>query len=212
MTPVRRGAVVLLTASGLIVLPALAAPDDDPDATARRVLEALDARVPALMERDGTPGLALALTDRNGLAGTRTWGYADLKAKTPVTDDTLFQIGSITKSFTALALLAAQEEGLVDFEEPLTEYLPWFSVHTEYAPLRAHDLLTHTAGIPGNRDDIFSSPYMAAALAEQHTAWPPGERFLYSNVGYQVMHELLTTVTGQAYEDIIRERSSNRWA
>ena len=94
----------------------------------------------------------------------------------------------------------------MDFEEPLTEYLPWFSVHTEYAPLRAHDLLTHTAGIPGNRDDIFSSSYMAAALAEQHTAWPPGERFLYSNVGYQVLHELLTTVTGQAYEDIIRER------
>ena len=94
----------------------------------------------------------------------------------------------------------------MDFEEPLTKYLPWFSVHTDYAPLTAHDLLTHTAGIPGNRDDIFNSPYMAAALAEQHAAWPAGERFYYSNVGYQVLHELLLTVTGKPYEEIIRER------
>lgn len=206
MTKSRGGALALLPVLLFGLHSAFAASGEDAGATARRVLEVLDARVPELMERDGTPGVSLAITDRNGLAGTGTWGYADLTTKQPVTDDTLFQIGSITKSFTALALLAAQEEGKVDLKKPLTEYLPWFSVHTEFQPLTAHDLLTHTAGIPGNRDDIFNSPYMAAALSQQHTAWAPGERYYYSNVGYQVLHELLLTVTGEAYEDIIRER------
>lgn len=206
MTLTRRGALALLVPLCIILQPADAAADKESAANVRRVLDILDTRVPALMRRDGTPGVSLALTDRDGLLGTRVYGHADLKAKVPVTEDTLFQIGSITKSFTALALLAAQEDGLVDLRAPLTEYLPWFSVHTEYAPLTAHDLLTHTGGIPGNRDDIFSSPYMAAALAEQQTAWPPGERYYYSNVGYQVLHELLLAVTGKSYEDIIREQ------
>lgn len=208
----RRSAVWLL----LCVLLGAAAclpPADDQEATptaeggiAARIFEALDPHVVASMERHRTPGIALALTDRHGLVGVRTWGYADLKAKVPVVDETLFQIGSITKSFTALALLQAQERGAIDIDEPVSRYLPWFEVESSFEQIRVRHLLTHTAGIPGNRDDIFSSPYMAFALREQSAAWPPGSRFLYSNVGYQTLHAMLESVTDKSYEEIIQER------
>jgi D-alanyl-D-alanine carboxypeptidase len=171
-----------------------------------RIFDALEPHVEASMKRNRTPGIALALTDRNGLVGTRTWGYADLKTKTPVTEQTLFQIGSISKSFTALALLQAQEDGVIDINEPVSSYLPWFEVKSRFEQIRVRHLLTHTAGIPANRDDIFSSPYMAVALSEQETGWPPGSRFHYSNVGYNVLTALLLSVTGSTYEEIIQER------
>jgi CubicO group peptidase (beta-lactamase class C family) len=94
---------------------------------------------------------------------------------------------------------------MFDPEQPVTEYLPWFSVHSEYGPITPHHLLTHSAGIPSNRDDITSSPYQAVALREQRTAWPPGERFLYSNVGYQVLHAILERLDTRPYEQILTE-------
>ena len=188
-------------------------PTDEParspapgDNITERIFDVLEPHVTASMQRQRTPGVVLALTDRKGLVGVRTWGYADIKAKAPVTEGTLFQIGSITKSFTALALLQEQEKGRIDIDEPVTRYLPWFTVQTIFKPITVRHLLSHTAGIPANRDDIYSSPYMAVALAQQGTAWSPGSQFLYSNVGYQVLHALLLSVTSQPYVDLIRER------
>ena len=208
-----RGTVVCVLLCVLGGGAACAPPTKDREATptsegsiAARVFEALEPHVVASMERHRTPGMALALADRHGLVGVRTWGYADLKLKTPVTEETLFQIGSITKSFTALALLQAEESGVIDIDEPVSRYLPWFEVESSFEPIRVRHLLTHTAGIPANRDDIFSSPYMAVAMREQSASWPPGSRFLYSNVGYQTLHALLEAVTARTYEDIIQER------
>ncbi len=171
-----------------------------------RIFEALDPHVAASMKKHRTPGIALALTDRNGLVGVQTWGYADIKAEIPVVDETLFQIGSITKSFTALALLQAQEDGIIDIDEPVTRYLPWFKVKTSFEPIRVRHLMSHTAGIPANRDDIYSSLHMAVAVREQSTAWAPGSRFLYSNVGYQTLHALLESTTQKSLAEIIEKR------
>lgn len=170
------------------------------------LVAAIDAQVRASMERHRTPGVTVALTTPEGLVGVWTLGYADLKLRTPVTEETLFQIGSVSKSFTALALMQLWDEGRLDLEAPVTDYLPWWEVQSDFEPIRVEHLLTHTAGIPGNRDDIFSSPYMAWALREQRTAWPPGSRFHYSNVGYQSLHALLEAVSGETYADLIERR------
>lgn len=167
------------------------------------------ARVDSLANRTlrdrGIPGLALAVTDKDGVLYEAYFGEADIKTARPVTAETLFQIGSITKSFTALSLLRLWDQGVLDLHRPVAEYLPWFSVHTEFEPISPHHLLTHSAGIPANRDDITSSPYQAFALREQHTAWPPGTRFHYSNVGYQVLHVLLEKLDGRPLERILSE-------
>ena len=165
--------------------------------------QAIDRFVLHSMEAEGTPGLALAVTTEDGLLYAGAYGYADLKSRTPVNPETLFQIGSITKSFTALGLMHLWDEGVFDPSKPVVDYLPWFSVNSDFEPIAAHHLLSHTAGIPANRDDIFGSSYMAWALREQATAWAPGERFHYSNVGYQTLHVLLEELSGVDYADSI---------
>ncbi|MGD8362837.1 MAG: serine hydrolase domain-containing protein, partial [Gemmatimonadota bacterium] len=165
----------------------------------------VDSLAASVVRESGLPGLALAITDERALMHEVYLGEADIKTGRPVTAATLFQIGSITKSFTALSLMRLADRGIFDPDRPVSEYLPWFSVRSEFGPITGHHLLTHSAGIPSNRDDIPSSPYQAFALRERRTAWAPGERFLYSNVGYQVLSVLLERLDGRPYERILAE-------
>jgi D-alanyl-D-alanine carboxypeptidase len=188
------------TVSFVVFLAGCAQQETDPYNEAFR---AIDRVVAAAMDEGGTPGLALAITSEDRLLYVGHYGYADLARRTPVTDQTLFQIGSISKSFTALALMHQWDEGVFDPQKPVTEYLPWWEVQTEFEPITGHHLLTHTSGIPANRDDIYGSRYMVWAIREQATAWPPVEKFHYSNVGYQTLHFLLKELSGEPYADLI---------
>jgi CubicO group peptidase (beta-lactamase class C family) len=92
----------------------------------------LDAFILPYMKEMNAPGLTLALANRSGTVRTAAFGVADLDNKTPLTRDHLFQIGSITKSFVALTLLQLREEGKVEFEKPVLEYLPWLPIENEF--------------------------------------------------------------------------------
>jgi CubicO group peptidase (beta-lactamase class C family) len=169
------------------------------------VLSLIDQYVERLMQEQGMPGLALAITDRDGLLGTRNYGFADLGALTAVDDDTLFEIGSIGKSFTAICLLQLADEGIVDLDAPVTDYLPWFAVRSQYALISIHHLLTHTAGIIGGSDFSLDPRFEVWSLRDSDAA-PPGERCRYSNVGYKALGLLLEAVTDKPYAEIVRER------
>jgi CubicO group peptidase (beta-lactamase class C family) len=186
--------------SFVVLLAGCAQEASDPYSEAFR---AIDQVVRDAMEEKGTPGLTLAITSEDRTLYVGHYGYADPTHRIPVTDQTLFQIGSISKSFTALALMHLWDEGTFDPHKPVREYLPWWDVQAEFEPITGHHLLTHTSGIPANRDDIYGSRYMARALREQAAAWPPGEKFHYSNVGYQTLHFLLEELSDEAYADLI---------
>lgn len=146
------------------------------------------------------PGFTIAITDRHHLLHLATFGYANLDAKTPVTPATRFEVGSIGKSFVALALLQQYEQGRLDLHAPITDYLPWFSIQSDFPPITVHDVLSHSAGLPMGMNFTASSPlYEVAALREQHTGFAPGEHFWYSNVGYMLLGLLLEQVSGQSY-------------
>src|SRR5690349_10908099 len=83
----------------------------------------IDSYIARQMKTEQVPGLVLAITDRNRLLRVSTYGYADVKAKQPTTPDTLFEIGSISKSFTAIALLQLREQGKFDPQQSITRYL-----------------------------------------------------------------------------------------
>lgn len=157
------------------------------------------------MNEAATPGVAVALTDRTRTLHILTSGYADLAARLPVASETLFEIGSIGKSFTAIALLREVERGHIDLHAPVERYLPWFHVPSAFAPITVHHLLSHTAGILTGADFVPSAPYEVYALREQEATYPPGERFHYSNVGYKALGYLLETVTGRQYGTILQE-------
>src|SRR6266704_2937609 len=137
----------------------------------------LDEFVRREMREQKIPGVSLALTDRQRLLHVATYGLADLEARRPLTPDHLLEIGSITKSFTSIALLQLHDEGRFDPRAPVTTYLPWFKVQTPYTPLTPHDLMTHTAALPRDRDDIPSSLYQAVALSERVVGEAPGKPF-----------------------------------
>ncbi len=164
----------------------------------------IDRYVARQMKAEQIPGLVLALTDRHGLLRVTCYGYADVKAKIPVTPETLFEIGSISKSFTAISLLQLREQGRFDPQQPLTRYLPWFSIHSQYRPITGSDGMTHTAGLPRDRDDIPSSLYQAAGLRDRWTGYEPGKYFAYSNIGYQTMGYVLQEITGKPYAETVR--------
>jgi D-alanyl-D-alanine carboxypeptidase len=160
----------------------------------------------ARMRESNTPGLALAITSRERLLHSAAFGFASLQAQRRVTADTLFEIGSISKSFTSIALLQLQDEGRFDPHAPITRYLPWFSIKSSFAPITGHHLMTHTAGLPRDRDDVPSSPYQAYALREREAGYAPGTQWNYSNVGYQVLGYALEAIEKRPYADVIADR------
>ncbi len=152
-------------------------------------------------------GLAIGLTDRRQTLYTAGIGYADLASRSPVTSDTTFQIGSIGKSMTALAVLQLVERGRLDLNAPLSTHLPWFAMPSRYGPIALRHALSHTAGLPSGTDFTPAARYEGFALRETEAAWEPGSRFHYSNTGYKLLGWLLEDVTGQSYGSIIRERA-----
>ena len=124
----------------------------------------------------------------------------------PLTPETLFQIGSISKSFTSIVLLGLQEQGVLDINQPVTRYLPWFEVRSVYAPITLRHLMSHTAGIICGSDDTPVAFTEAWNLRHTRATAPPGEMFHYSNSGYKVLGLVLEAVLGEDISTILRER------
>src|SRR5215471_3103713 len=154
--------------AALTVLGQHIAPDREP--TLDRVADVLK-QIDAA-SADVVPALVVAITDRNRTLGVIAHGYADIKTKTPATAESLFPIGSIGKSFTALALMELFDEGRFDPQAPLVNYLPWFRVRSSSAPITGHHLLTHTAGLPRYRADLASTEFAAYWLRNYDVPYP----------------------------------------
>ncbi|HEX7956758.1 MAG TPA: serine hydrolase domain-containing protein, partial [Pyrinomonadaceae bacterium] len=108
----------------------------------------LDEYVERHMREVGAPGLTLAVADRGGAVRVSTYGFADTKAGARVRPETMFEIGSISKSFAAVALLQMFDEGRVDLHRPVAEYLPWLRLEQRHGAVTPHHLLSHTSGLP----------------------------------------------------------------
>jgi D-alanyl-D-alanine carboxypeptidase len=169
---------------------------------------AIDAAAKTEMERARQPGLTLGLTDRDGTLLVRSYGLADLASKQPVTRDTLFEIGSIGKTFTAVAILQLVDEGRIDLHAPVDGYLPWFTVPQPegHSAITIAQLLSHTAGIVAGIDGTPEAAFQVWSLRDLPTFSVPGERFHYSNVGYKALGLVLEAVEGRPYREVIRTR------
>lgn len=160
----------------------------------------LDEYIARHMRESGAPGLTLALANRQGLIRVSTYGFADSKAGLRVVPETMFEIGSISKSFVSLALLQLREEGKLDLNKPIVEYLPWLKIASKFEPVTTHHILSHTAGLP-------AVPLLLdAMLSELWTAYPPGRQFLYSNTGFNILGFLLETLDKRSFAESIRLR------
>jgi D-alanyl-D-alanine carboxypeptidase len=174
----------------------------------RAAIDAIDDEAKTMVARTRQPGLVLALTDRDRVLLTRTYGAADVAAGAPVSRETLFEIGSIGKSFTAVLVLQLAEAGRIDLAAPVDRYLPWFDVPQPAGarPIAVEHLLTHTAGIVAGADATPEAAFQVWALRDTPARSAPGERFHYSNLGYKALGLVLEAVAGRRYPELLRER------
>jgi CubicO group peptidase (beta-lactamase class C family) len=192
----------------------------------------LRAWVDGVLHRHPAVGLALGIVWDGSLELFQGHGLADIASNTPITEDTVFRIGSVTKPFTAIAVMQLHEQGLIDLDAPANHYLRAYRLvpaQAGFRPATVRHLLTHTAGIPEarhvwdllhpeagpfeGRPPILSVPFgeRLPSLAEYFRSGlevvaQPGTVYAYSNHGFATLGQIVEDVSGMALERYFRER------
>ncbi|HKZ10093.1 MAG TPA: serine hydrolase [Rhodanobacteraceae bacterium] len=140
------------------------------------------------------------------------YGMADLENQVPNTPDTEFRIGSVTKQFTAMAILMLQEEAKLNVHDLVCKYVP--KCPKDWQPITIYELLTHTSGIPNytefkNFTEVMSQSMtptqMVALFKNKPLDFKPGTKFSYSNSGYVLLGYILQRVSGESYEQFLQQ-------
>jgi D-alanyl-D-alanine carboxypeptidase len=163
--------------------------------------EKLDAFVAPYMAAMNAPGLTLGLTDAQTTRRAAGYGFADIDKRIPVSADLLFQIGSITKSFVALVLLQLHDEGKLDLQKPVLDYLPGLPISCGFGTVTTHHLLTHTSGLPDNLALFSSDPNVRLVQG-----FKPGEHFHYCNAGFDILGLLAAKLDGRTWRESVTTR------
>lgn len=162
-----------------------------------QTLEELEERIEGVLIETNTPGAAVVLASNEEVFWVGALGMADVKEERPVTQETMFRVGSISKTFVGLTLLDMQERGALSLDDPLEELIPDFSPENPWGdknPLLLAHLLEHTAGFDDMsfREYVLSDPDITLEEAFQvnprtmELRWAPGKHASYSNVGPSV--------------------------
>jgi CubicO group peptidase (beta-lactamase class C family) len=206
-----RIAAAALAVLSLVALPAMSwTPPLD---VTRAVAAHLDAALQPLTgsTKDHTPALSVAIAENGRIVYAHAFGVADLASKTPATPETRFRIGSVTKVFTAVAVMQLVEAGRMRLDAPLAAYLPDAPHATE---VTIRQLLNHTSGIWNYGDEVFRDGRVAqpttpraivAAVAQRALERKPGSAFAYSNTGYVLLGLAVEAVTHRSLAEYERE-------
>lgn len=165
----------------------------------------VDALVRATMMHQHLPGLSLAIARRGHVLYARGYGYRDFAQKIPADADTVYNIASNSKQFTAASIMLLQQEGKLGLDDKVSRYLPEF-VHRAQITLR--ELLTQTSGIP-DYADLDHLPHRATArqfvdlVRAAPLDFPPGTRFEYSNTNYVILGIIVEQVSGISYSSFV---------
>jgi len=166
------------------------------------------------MHKHDITGLSIAVVDDQRVVWAQGFGYADLARGIPATADTLYRLGSISKLFTAAAVMQLVEQGKVDLDHPLAEYLPGFSVKTRFpraGPITVRTVMTHHAGLPADRlKGMFSRRPadfgdLAKILGDEYVTHPPNFAFGYSNLGFSLLGSMVEKASGQNFSTYLDE-------
>jgi CubicO group peptidase (beta-lactamase class C family) len=148
------------------------------------------------------PAFALTILDDQDILFQRVTGYTDVENQVPATTHSAFKVYSVSKTFTAMEIFREVEEGLIDLDDPITEYLPEFSIRSrfpDHTPITVTSLLAHRSGLPRNAclscppgdEDPFDLEKYEKATADCFLAFPTGSRYHYSNLGYNLLGRII---------------------
>jgi len=167
----------------------------------------VDRFIRAELARQHIPGMSVAILRADDILLARGYGLANVKQRAPATDSTMYSVGSLTKPFTAAAVVLLSQQGKLELDDPITKYLPegakvWSGVTIRH-------LLTHTSGVPQDTTLDDSRDYTEAELvrsAAQPLQFTPGDRESYSSTGYSLLGVIIHRVTGKFWGDFVHEQ------
>jgi CubicO group peptidase (beta-lactamase class C family) len=162
----------------------------------------------------GLPGVSFAIVHDQDVVWARGFGWADVDRRVPAAPDTLYRVASITKLFTATAILQLRDAGKLRLDDPVRDVLPWFTpapAASDGPPITVRHLITHTSGLPRESPFPYWSDVAFPALDEVRSSLPgqacilPTEtRWKYSNLALVVAGEVVTSVSGVPWSEYVR--------
>jgi D-alanyl-D-alanine carboxypeptidase len=198
--------------------PCPAQPAADRHALARQpevaaALTVLDAWIEATVTQREQPGLSVGIVYDQDLIWAKGYGHAELERRIPATPTTIYRIASISKLFTATAIMQLRDAGKLRLDDPISQRLPWFSIKKTYEggpPITVRHLITHTSGLPRevsgvNWSDLTfpSRDDMLRVLPGQETVFPPQTEWKYSNLGVSLAGEIVAEVSGEPWAQYV---------
>lgn len=164
-------------------------------------------------QRHEDPGVAISVYQNGKMLYKNQMGYALLEHRIPISDSSVFLVGSISKQFTTFSLLLLEKEGKLSIDDPITQYLPELS-EMEYT-ISIRQLASHTSGFRNNYDlnylkgrtdeDLMSQSDMVSLLLQQKGLnFTPGDQFQYCNAGYTLLAEIVSRVSGMSFSDFVQ--------
>lgn len=162
------------------------------------------------------PGLAVSVGHEDKTYH-KTLGYKNYVTKEPLTESHIFHMASVTKLFVGTSILQLWENGLLELDEKLITYLPWFEMADyRYASITIRQLLSHTSGMPDVKDYHWDKPETDEEALERYVRsdevkkayllWNPDEgRFSYSNMAYEILGILISKLSGKSFEDYVED-------
>jgi CubicO group peptidase (beta-lactamase class C family) len=172
----------------------------------------VDDYVTRQMRLEHIPGLSLAIVKGGQITKARGYGLADVELDVPASKDTVYEIGSMTKPFTATAIMLLMEQGKIGLDNTITNYLT--GLPAEWGKITVRHLLTHTSGIKGYLDipNVLAatvSPISMTNLIKMVAPYPlalrPGDKFAYCITGYYLLGGIIESVNGKSYTDFLRD-------
>lgn len=173
-------------------------------------MDQLDDEIKELMEEGDIPGLTLVMVTGAQGEFIRSYGSRDVESRAPVTAETLFQLASCSKAFTALAAQKLAAENMIRLDDPVSKYLPWFfaTYNDKEYPITLNQLLYQTSGIPPETIDLISRgadddalEQTVRRLAGVKLKHPPGSQFEYATINYDVIGLVIEKVSGLSYAE-----------
>jgi D-alanyl-D-alanine carboxypeptidase len=177
--------------------------------------DAIDDYLKTEMEKRRIPGLALAVVRDGAVVKLQGYGFANLEHDVPVTPDTVFELASVTKQFTATAIMKLVEAGKLQVDDPILWHLP--RGPETWKGITVRHLLTHTSGLPGLAEGFkalrsggerlnYSAAQLFEAATKDALGFAPGERWEYSDVGYFLLGMIIEHASGERYRDVVEAR------
>jgi CubicO group peptidase (beta-lactamase class C family) len=196
--------LTLLLAAPCRTAPAVTAPDE--------TIKAIDRIASEDIDKKKVASYAVGVMKDGRLILARGYGFADLENEVPATAETVYRLGSITKQFTAMAILQLAEQGKLSVDDELTKFLPDYPLAGH--KVTVHQLLNHTSGIRSytSQKDFFkrargdfSHDELLALFKNEPFDFDPGTKWLYNNSGYYLLGMIVEKASGQSYEKYLDE-------